>query len=449
MSSTPTVIVWAESPPSGRTAIVAPSAQRQAEGWVENRPLSAEEINWLWNAVGGVTQRVAKFATQEDAAETLSEGMSCILDEDSEGEPFAQEGFSVAGGTAEGRIDVDSRYVYITAGAFAERFDRAPSGSTVPPSGRTQYSPSPSGSTARAVVTDGTTVFLAVDDRVVAFDAATASQLWDYDHGAAVHDLALVDDTRVAMCGALGTGNYHVRMLSKSGGAVSGSYQHHSTAGVVYAIASNGRQIFIAGDASDYTSGATIRGLRNVGGLFRAATTEGGATATTSGMAWDDARFGTTVRHAALACDRRRLAVLHPESALVQVELRCAADGTVLQTREIAEEPRGVAMDHSYVYVSCSDSLSTTPTGFVEVYALPDLAYCHRIYSDGSGYTTGDPDEGVFGVASDGTAVFAREVLHGVVTRHRVPAGARLWARVDATDRTQPPFQQLIPTWGT
>lgn len=445
MSSTPPVIAWAESPPSGRTAIVAPAAQRQAEGWVENRPLSAEEINWLWNAVGGVTQRVAKFTAQETAASTLSAGMSCILDEDSEDTPFAQEGFVFNGGGGDGTMDVDSQHVYYCRGNYGERWDREPSGGA--PTNRIQYDASGSPTNSNAIVSDGETVFMAVDNRVVAFNAATATQLWDYDHGAEVHDIALVNDTHLVLGGALGTGNVHVRVLSKAAGAASGTYQH-SASGAVYAVASNGRQVFIAGDASSYSSGATIRGLIVLGSVLRDEAGEGPNTASTAGMAWDDASFGTTLRKGCLACDRKRLTVIHPQTKLVQVELRSVADGRVLQSRQIAEEPRGVTMDHSFVYVACADTIGSGAVGCCEVYALPELAYCHRIYSDGSVSGGGASNEGVMGIASDGTAVFLNQVGHSIITRHRVPAGSRMWARVDATERQHPPHQQLIPTWG-
>lgn len=207
------------------------------------------------------------------------------------------------------------------------------------------------------IVTDGKYTAVSYGNFVEVFNALTGVSIYQHDHGAQVYDIAM-DGTRLYYVGALGVGgttdDAQACALTLAAGALVWRYRHGAGAGhALYAVASNGRQVFVAGQASDYGSGATIRALDALTG--NDATGEGGYTAAdTLGLAWDDIQATTSPAYGmTLTTDGASLWCAYGSTAARQIERRGCVDGLVLADAEIAGvNVTCIAVDQRYLLVA-------------------------------------------------------------------------------------------------
>lgn len=243
------------------------------------------------------------------------------------------------------------------------------------------------------IITNGTYTVVCHHTYVECFDALTGVQAWFYDHGAQVYDIAM-DGTRVYLVGEDGGAGFrHVEAVTLSTGVQAWFYRHTATGGdQVNAVATNGKQVFIAGNASSYGSGATLRALVASNGYDAA--NEGGTGADTTGVAWDDVQATEQGYGMVLATDGESLWCGYDATAARQVERRGCADGSILADAEIAGgNVVCLAVDQRYLY--------TTNTAADDGTVCFDKRTLSRVWRwlDPAG-------GGVNAVSSDGFAVF-------------------------------------------
>lgn len=280
------------------------------------------------------------------------------------------------------------------------------------------------------IITDGSRYTICSYGQFVECFTYAGVHVWTYDHGAQVYDIAM-DGTRVYLVGAIGTGSHHARALTLVAGAGVWDYRH-SAAGSLYAVATNGRQVFVAGTASSYASGATIRALEATTG--NDAANEGGTAADTLGLAWDDVQatpigaWGMT-----LCTDGPSLFVGYSAAAARQVERRGANDGTILASAEIpTENVLCIAVDQRYLFAAHDGADA------VVAFEKQTLSRAWRWLEPAA-----NP---INAVASDGFAVFAGcDVAARRLTRLYRGNSSTLCRRCDPADDSLPYRLLLVP----
>jgi hypothetical protein len=245
-----------------------------------------------------------------------------------------------------------------------------------------------------------------------------------------------MDGTRIYLVGEAGSGTHHARGVTLSTGAVAWSYQHTATGGdELWSVATNGKQVFVAGDVSSYSSGASLRALYASNGYDEA--NEGGTGADTTGSAWDLSPGWEVTANQCLATDGRCLFVGYASGAVRQLEVRGCADGTVTASLSFAGSVVAVAVDQDHVLVANSASPYK-----IWAYDKQTLAPVWSFLNSAAGAPAPEA------VASDGCAVFCG-FTHTVLSRTltRLYRGNRpgLWRRVDPDEDFLPYRQQIIP----
>lgn len=293
------------------------------------------------------------------------------------------------------------------------------------------------------VVSDGAYVVIALGNIVECFDIDGTSN-WTYDHGATVNDLALTGG-EVIIVGAEGTTPAcHVRSINLSAGTATWSYRHSAGGGdEVDYVATDGQQIIIIGDASSYTSTATVRSIQASNGFDAAG--EGGLGTSTEPYVWDSTAAG----YVAVAMDDRELFTASIQSSKnVRLHVLDKFNGTEVATRDLTTASTvtsinaiSVDVDQDMVVVAPYVNSGTTygPVFGVDRRRLA-AAWVYQI----SGI--GNPRE----VATDGAAVFV--VFEDVSISPdqqiaRLYRGNRpgLWRRADPTNGYLPMRQLAIP----
>jgi hypothetical protein len=391
----------------------------------------AEEFNWLAYMIGkGLLPR---FDTLEGAVAGMSDSagdaieQACLVDE---------HDLDQAPGTAHTTTDTAANVtsvavtgksvVIMHTGVLGSITSRA---RDIVATAVTYTKTMPASANAR-VASNGQYVALAYGNYVELFDHDTGVSQWVYNHGALVQDVCM-DGTRVYAVGLLGTGLDMAVGLAIVGGAKTWGYRH-GAASTLYSVATNGRQVFVAGTASSYGTAATMRAITAAAG--NDAANEGGTALDTTGAAWDltPNAIGSSER---LATDGRCLYVID-SGAAAHLTVRGCADGVTLTSRNIAglTTERSISVDQDLVAVAWTNALGQD---IVSAFRVSDLA---RVWN-------WQPAAGALAtVATDGCAVFAGYTSVGAsLTRIYRGNRAGIWRRVDPSNSYLPMRQLITP----
>jgi len=418
----------------GHETVTKPSDTFLGHGYAPDEPLAAEHLNWYLQAMaqwlaslsGGLVFPTpeAAIAALIDSQTSLPTYVPCIIDEyDADQRPGSVKTSVIPVGVALS-VDVSGRsVVWCVSGsavALAKERDLTTAVATYNLAGAAVIT------SESRVITDGIYTLVSYDTFVDCFGHDSGTLLWTYDHGAAVYDIAM-DGTRVYIVGELGTANKHARGVTLATGVQAWAYRHSAGAGdALYSVATNGRQVFVAGEDSSYASGATLRALEASTG--NDATNEGGTAADTTGMAWNDVQVSQIVRGKCLATDGRSLFLGYADTAARELEKRGCDDGTIVASVELADSCTSVAVDQRYVFTSDDAD---------HVIAFEkDLTRAWQYIG---------AETGAKQVVSDGSAVFMTDFtgLAGLVKRLYRGNTAETWRRVN-TAHNHLPFRQLI-----
>lgn len=430
--------------------ITEPPEATKDTGWNPGIKPPAGFVDWFWNLVylwiqhlSGVSAFFDDLAT---AADATSEGDMCIVFEDDTDTGPGIELTNINSGAngPEGGIDACGNLVVFCSGAIDARAVDRDLVSVV------TYVKTNAGQNI-VIKTDGTTTVLGYGDFVEAFNATTGASLWVFDRNEPVHDLVLTHDGvyvvgEITTLGGDVAADRHLHRLNLVTGAVIWDYQHSATASSeVRSVTSNGRQVFIAGDASSFASLATLRAIRSSDGFDVAG--EGGNGTEDGTITWDDVQVTVSTNGQLLDCDRERLYVGNIAGAAQQVQIRSPADG---QIRTSLIHPDGslsafhLMVEDRYLVLSMSDQ-AATPEGFVEVRDKRTLALAWRYGNIDSSPT---PDHvAPIASTSDGQRVYV--IGDGISKVWSLARGntPRRYRRVDQDAEINTPYSRwlLIP----
>lgn len=384
MLTIPTLPRWATG---GSADVSEPPDATKDTGWVAKIRPPHEWFNWLglltYNALNYVFARVRQYTSLDALAAAVGVGDTAELMEDDSAHLPGSQISSFSSGATVHDIAADGAYVYVAHANSCTKYTRAGVASGV------TFTPSTADTIVR-VVTNGEVVLLAYGTRVQAFEASTGVSRWIVDHGATVRDVAL-DATRAYLVGDPDTSagaNITLRAIYLSSGATNWTHAHGDNTTTVYSVATDGRMVFIAGDARPTGSGANLRGINASNG--RDATGESGV-ADTDELSWNAVTATDVISPGCLAVDEGRLFVAYQSA--VSLESRSKLTGEVLRsvTPPSSMVAQRVSLDQDWVVVGSS------VTGDVAVaFTKPDLAAGWRFNSTGGAR-----------VATDGAAVFA------------------------------------------
>lgn len=405
---------WATSP-GDPGDVSQPPVPTQDAGWQGGIKPPHEWVNWWWNLVGQWVLFVAQSATVFDdlddaldyADANLSAGdMLTVYEDDSATGPGVLEDTGLSGAIGPyGGIDTCQGLVVFCVGSFDPRgVNRNLDGSgPTPPNPIATYTRTNAGSNW-CIKTDGTYTVVAYGQYVECFNATTGASLWVHDNDVAVADIALCAGAAYIVHGiTAGTGdataNRHLHKLDLATGTVQWSLQHSPAGDELRSVCTNGRQVFVAGTASGYGSGATTRAVVASNGYDAAG--ECGNGADLSGLAWD--RVDAVVHGAGrvLDCDGTMLYFGNVLAAAYQLEFIGQADGVTaigIAHPDATINAAHVSVDQDYVYLSTTDG-GAPAAGYVEAYDKRTGALAWR-------WTTAINDASIAAV-SDGCKVFA------------------------------------------
>jgi hypothetical protein len=423
------------------TTTEPPTQRKQLGHQFKLPPLFDEENYWknlvyLWiSAVKGA----ATFTDLETAVDALTDPITgpleytAIIDEyDCDNAPGSVH-TDVDTGAEVVSVDVTAASVVYLENAAAAGFavERADCTTAI-----ATYTKTAGAGTNYRIISDGRYTALAYGTFVELFNHTTGVSQWSYDHGGIVYDIAM-DGVRLYLVGESGTGTKHARGITLATGVAAWSYQHTGVAlDELWSVATNGRQVFVAGNISGYASGANLRALEASTG--NDAANEGGTAADTTGSAWDAATPGVVAANERLATDGRRLYCGFGAAGAVQLEIRGCADGVVVASRSLGALVQSVAVDQDMVVVSTGVIGATYPVFAFDKFTLAPL---WRWYNTAAGVPNNRS------VASDGCAVFVGSVSTGTRSLSRIYRGNRpgVWRRIDPDDSYLPMRQLLIP----
>lgn len=392
-------------------------------------------VNWFWNLVGDwltfLSTAPTVYDTLQDAYADTTAGDIVIVDE-KDGSLGASPGESKASGLTAG-IDVDAlcctgKSVIYASGANLVELARDDFATVI----RT-YAPTVVGNITH-VTSDGSVLVLIAGFRYVeCLRLSDGVSLWTYDATAAFAiGTACICRNRYVVAGSNGAGD-DVACLNLATGALYWSFNHGAT---VYGIAAAGARVFLAGHASGFASGATLRCLRLDTGA--AATNEGGAAVDATGTAWNQVQPDRQEHFNTLATDGRHLFCGMPLGAASQLEVRGCGDGEVLQSKVITNyDVQGIAVDQGFVFVVAATAgalgrtMAFDRTSFAMAWAWADPTYDHAF------------------VAADGTGMFVGRagLVAGQPALYRRHRGNRptMFRRLDYTvDNDAPPCLQAL-----
>lgn len=411
---------WATDPSAD---IDTPPDQQQMDGWVAEDIPPAGWVNWFWNLVGDwltfLSTAPTVYPTLEAAyADTSVEDL--VLVDEVDAAEGGIGGASVASGITDGNdirsVATSGKSVIYAQTVNLIELERRDFTTVI----RT-YTKTIAGSIVRCL-SDGSTLWIVTSRYAEAFDMADGSSLWTYDFGATVSisDACLCRNRLVAAGFDSGAG-VNVFTLNAITGALYWSFNHGEQ---VRAVAAAGARVFLAGTASGYASGATLRALVLDSGA--AATNEGGASVDATGTAWNAVQPDEQVHKFTLSTDGKALFCGLPSTAAVQIEARGCADGELVTSRTIAGyDVQCLAVDQGFLFAAMADAGSLGRT----------VALCRRTLAMAWSWLDGVRDHSC--VAADGTAVFVGRaaLVAGQAGLYRRVRGNRpqLFRRMDPT----------------
>jgi hypothetical protein len=422
---------WATAPSGGAT-VDEPPGGLQARGWIPfNKPPSGF-VNWAWNRFSDWAAHFASlsssFPTLQDAVEApltapLNVGDSCLIDEIETVVPGAVElDVATTAGIAP-VFGVTSGGQYLVYVASAPQIFRVVErdGSAVI---RT-WAPTNPFTTLHDIKTDGVDVIFSYDDAttttVECFDITTGLAKWTVTPIAVstfFSNLA-IDDERVYLVGD--TPAQELVVLNKSTGATVYVYDHSGVATApLRSVATNGRLVFVAGDASGHASAATLRGIIAATGFDVG--NEGGLGADATGVAWNQVQANLTGANRSMDTDGSTLYVIQNVGVNAALSVRGCGSGAEAANVAIRNNSGSCWVDQDYIVTSSS----------AEITALAKTSLAEAWLGAAPG--------GFLWAITDGTAVFAsggNRLARGNLRPQR-------FRRVDPTAEKSLPMRQLI-----
>lgn len=427
---TSTLAQWATA---AYAVVVAPLSSRVLRGWTPGVPPPAGEVNFVYKHITGwienLTLHAGYFSTVEEALDGLAvDGVGWIDEYDRDDRPLSVN-VGIDNGGANNALDFAGKYVVV--GTAANAVERRLRSDLTLDGSYTLSSPS----TITRIKSDGEIVLVAHGSRVAAFPVEGASpvaETWSYDHGGNVYDV-YIGRTYVYLVGAAGTGTHHVRALNRSSGAVVWSYDHGAP---VWGVEGDGYRLFIAGEYSSHSSGASLRCLYAATGAD--ALNEGGTSADTTKTAYDVVTAAEFSLPGCLAADGRALYCAFNGTDPYQIEKRSAVDGRLVQGIALDGPVASIVCDDEYVFANVSHTLS----GYAEILKLrkEDLAGGDRGLN-----VVASVYERILDVATDGYAVAVALPDDGGDTLARLYRGnstPRQVRRVDPSATTNLPYRR-------
>lgn len=442
-TTTPT---WADdslAPPNPVADIDTPTAARISVGFDGALPPTAGHLNWLlyWLCqwIGWLDTAPTVYVSQQTAIADTAVGEIAVVDE-TLAELYGHAGEAIANYATAGKaagndlidMSADGKWIWYAevGSAIRGQLRSAPGVDAI------TISKTNAGTISR-IVSDGYIVVVAYGQYVEAFLASTGASLWVYDHGAVflIHDICL-QFTYVLAVGERGTGNVTCRLLNRATGASVATYDHNAT--VRACCWANGRY-YIAGAASGYASGATLRALNE---SLQGATAEAG-TADTTGRAWDIVQTDAQTRTGTLASDGRYLYGGLATAAAVQLERRNLITGASESTADLGTHTvQRLAVDQGGLVIATIDTGAADrgyAWGFVRDSLSPAWRYQHTagrnldtITTDGSriwvGAEIAAAENGIQSIARGAGPTIFRRQDHSIVGdsgQSRRPSGLR------------------------
>lgn len=293
MSVKPTtgVVEWAVGPGEN---LSTPSAARVQAGFAPLVPPASGHLNYVLNNFGAhlayLQDGPGGFATVQDAIDNLiapaaspdNVNQVFVLNGQILGAPSASIDPAISGTVAVQDVCATGRFIVwasLSTGPFVAELDGTAA----------QTFASSHGAGATRIATDGRVIVWVTGNWVecYAFDEETDTwdQLWDYNHGGTVNDVAICDG-RAYIVGAA-VANNAARALSLTDGSVVWSFNHGAE---LKSVAAGNGVVIIAGATSTLASAVEMRALHAATG--RDAAGDGANGADTTGKAWNLAVAG-------------------------------------------------------------------------------------------------------------------------------------------------------------
>lgn len=372
-------------------AVTEPTSQRKANGWIAGLVPPADYWNWLLRHLGQWVTYLASaptvYATLEDAYADLDPGDLAIIDEGDSSlgaSPGDVDTSGLSSGVNVAAVCITGKSVIYSTGTDLVELNRDDFTTVI----RT-YTKTVSGSIVR-LISDGNLVYLLCGRRAEAMRLSDGVSVWTKDFGATLtmSDMALTRNR--LLFGGNDTGAAaNVYCLNAEDGTTYWTFNHGAQ---IRSVAASGTRGFMAGTASSYASGATLRCVLLDSGA--AVTNEGGASVDTTGTAWNVVQPDIQIIRATLATDGRSLFTGLPSTAANQLVMRGCADGVVVASKVITGfGVKGLSVDQGLV-LCC---LSTGALGQALALSRHNLAAVWRWV---------DPTYDHTGIASDGAGVF-------------------------------------------
>lgn len=410
-------------------SVTEPPDQSKGLGWQRGVPPVAGWMNWLLNNIYEwlvyFNATVLVFDDLEEAIASLAVGDLCVVYEDDTApatEAIEVQTAYTATTFLDADIDTCGDIVVICGGdndpmGVGRDLDGAENAGTPDVS----YARTNTG-TCTAVRTNGTYTVTAYGQYVECFNATTGASVWVYDNGVGDSPIDMcISRNRVLFVTTTTAGGYQLICLNLTTGAVVWSFDHNAAS--LYAIATNGHQVFVVGAASGHASGANFRAINFDNG--RDATGEGVNGIDPTGRAWNQV-LASVAAIAALACDGQFVFLGRDSGAANQVSCYAAGDGS--NVWNIAHPDgtlhcRHLVVDQDYVICCMSDD-GTPAEGYLEARDKRTGALVWRwAASDETATHTA-----CMAACSDGQAIFAiaeDEARIWRITRGNVPVRMR------------------------
>lgn len=444
---------WATVGPSVRQE---PDVARKNSGWEGGDVPPEKEVNWFWNLVYQWIQHAATSggSVYTDLAEAIgdvaTDDVVTIWEDD--GDLGAGRLHTQAVGSAPGKSAANRRGGIDCAGdlvVYAPGDDVDPIGilrdlSDIGSAGVT-YTRTTTPGEMMALQTDGEITVGVYESTgpiyyVECWNATSGASIFQKSFGANdIYDIAIGPDhiyvvtTRTAAVGDIAA-NQQLQALNRSTGAVVWGYQHDSNNVALHAVCTNGRQVFVAGDAAPNATltNANMRAIRASDGFDAAG--DGGNGTDDEGLTWDKLIGEVFGAIRQLACGHGRVFTTHSDAAGAQVIAHGQATGAEDWTyvhplaSGSAYEGKQVCVDQDYVIVGFTDDSAAPTPGEINAFDPRDGTVIWRAFDQ-----LGPSPVGCHRLCTDGSAVFAMSEGNAEVYRFtRGNVGYR--ARKSATD---------------
>ncbi len=358
--------------------LVAPEPAKQDAGWAFLNPVPHQHVNWFWNLVSqwlqflSATNRVfndlgTAIAFVEDPTNNAGVGdlLTVFEDDSANGPGITQATLGTAAGFSSGYVDASGDVVAIADGSVDPRLFKRDLSTLIATLARTNSGVN------NVIRTDGNTTVVGYDVFVEAFNIAGVS-LWVFDLGTVVAKDLCMSDGDVYVVHEITTAagdvvaDRHLHKLLLANGTIVWDYQH-STGGALRSVCTNGRQVFVGGDASTFASLATVRAVGANSGSDAAG--EGGNGVNVDGFAWDSAQAPIGDR----VMDSDGLLLYIGGSDIVSQQLVAVgqAEGDLAWAYvhpDATQKALHVSVDQTYVYATYGDNSGAPNVGFMRAH---------------------------------------------------------------------------------